>query len=112
MNGLTLQIITYFLLAITFIVATLNIIQYTKNVKLKNKIDELELEKNKVISAPIVNELSKVELLVKNEVIEIRVKGWQERFENIKNKEIPLINDLILEADFLFKNINLKTLLK
>jgi septation ring formation regulator len=103
MNELTLQLITYFLIAMTVIIATLNIIQYAKNSKLKKDIDELELQKNKVISAPIMTELSKVELLAKNEVIEGRVKGWQERFDNVKNKEIPSINDLLLEADFLFE---------
>lgn len=103
MNNYTLQLITYFLLTTTAIVATLNIIQFFKNSKLKKYIDELELQKNKVISAPIMNEISKVELLAKNETIESRVKGWQERFENIKNKDVPSINDLLIEADFLFE---------
>lgn len=103
MNNYTLQLITYFLLATTTIVTTLNIIQFYKNNKLKKYIDELELQKNKVISAPIMNEISKVELLAKNETIESRVKGWQERFENIKNKDLPSINDLLIEADFLFE---------
>lgn len=103
MNDFTLQIITYFLIATTFIVVTLNVIQYFRNNGLKKDIDELELQKNKVISAPIMTEISKVELLSKNEVIESRVKGWQERYDNIKNKDIPSINDLLLEADFLLE---------
>ncbi|MDD2203286.1 MAG: septation ring formation regulator EzrA [Bacilli bacterium] len=103
MDDFTLQMVTYFLIAITFIVATLNIIQYIRSSKIKKSIDEFELEKNKVISAPIMTELSKVETLAKNEVVENRVKGWQERFANVKNNEIPSINDLLLEADYLFE---------
>ena len=112
MNGFTLQIITYCLIALTFIVATLSTIRYFKNSKLKKNIDELELEKNKVISAPIINELSKVELLAKNDLVEKRVKGWQQRFENVKNNEIPSINDMLLEADFLFDKKKYKDMTK
>ncbi|MDD4298145.1 MAG: septation ring formation regulator EzrA [Bacilli bacterium] len=112
MNGLTLEIVTYFLLATTLIITTLSIIQYVNNNRLKKYIDELELQKNKVIGAPIMTELSKVDLLAKNEVIENRVKGWQERFDNIKNKDIPSINDLLLEADFLFEKKKHKDIAK
>lgn len=112
MNDTTLQIVTYFLLAITVIVIVLNIIQYFRNNRLKKYITELELQKNKVISSPIMTEITKVELLGKNEVIETRIKGWQERFENIKNKEIPSINDLLLEADFLFQKKQYKEIAK
>jgi septation ring formation regulator len=101
MNSITLQTITYFLIVITFISATLGIIQYIRNNKLKKIIDELELEKNKVISAPIITELSKVEVLGKNNAIENRVKKWENRFNNVKNEDISSINDLLLEADFL-----------
>ena len=98
-----LQITTYFLIAVTLIILTLSLFQYLKTNKLKNRISDLELQKNQVIGAPIIVELSKVESLAKNKVIENRVKGWQKRFENIKNNQIPSINDLLLEADFLLE---------
>lgn len=101
MGGSTLEIVTYVLITVTFIVVTLAMIQYLKNSKLKKTIDELELQKNKVIGAPIITELSKVEVLAKNDVIESRVKGWHNRFEKVKESDIPSINDLLLEADFL-----------
>lgn len=103
MDGLMLQITTYFLIAVTLIILTLSLFQYLKTNKLKNRISDLELQKNQVIGAPIIVELSKVESLAKNKVIENRVKGWQKRFENIKNNQIPSINDLLLEADFLLE---------
>lgn len=112
MGSVNLQAITYFLIVTTVIVATLSIIRYAKSSKIKKNIDELELEKNKVISAPIINELSKVELLAKNDLVEQRVKGWQQRFDNVKNNEIPSINDMLLEADFLFDRRKYKDLNK
>ncbi|MFA5408201.1 MAG: septation ring formation regulator EzrA [Bacilli bacterium] len=112
MNQVTLQLITYFLLTTTTIVVVLNIIQWSRNNKIRKVIDDLEMQKNKVISSPIITELSRVELLVKNEAVENRVKGWQERFLNIKNNDIPSINDLLLEADFLFENKKYRELAK
>jgi septation ring formation regulator len=100
---LTLQLTTYFLLAVVLITAVLNLIQYLHGKKLKNELDTLETAKNKVINAPIMSELSKVESLVKNEKIEEKFKSWQKRFNNIKNVSVPHINDLLLEADFLLE---------
>lgn len=108
MNDITLQLVTYFLITITFIIATLNIMQSIKNSNYKKKLDQFELEKNEVIGSPIMVELSKVEVLAKNEAIENRVQGWHSRFDEIKNGEIVSINDLLLETDFLLDSKNYK----
>ena len=112
MNDISFELITYYLISVIFIVAILNIIQYVRTNTYKNKISEFEFEKNKVIGAPIITELSKVELLAKNETIENRVQGWQDRFDLIKNNEIVKINDLLLEADFLLEGKNYRDLIK
>lgn len=112
MNDFALQTVTYFLIAATFIVVTLVVITNVKNNRLRKVMGELELEKNKVISAPIINELTKVEVLAKNTNIEERVKGWQDRFNIIKNDDISSINDLLLEADFLFEKHKYKDMAK
>jgi len=112
MNNISFELITYYLISVIFIVAILNIIQYVRTNTYKNKISEFEFEKNKVIGAPIITELSKVELLAKNETIENRVQGWQDRFDLIKNNEIVKINDLLLEADFLLEGKNYRDLIK
>jgi septation ring formation regulator len=113
MNNITLELVTYFIIAVILITIILNIIQVVRNNKYKKEINELEREKNKVISAPIMSELSKVEALVKNEKIEERFKNWQKRFNNIKGISIPAINDMLLEADFLLEQKNYKvTLIK
>ncbi len=112
MNDISFELITYYLISVIFIIAILNIIQYVRTNTYKNKISQYELEKNIVIGAPIITELSKVELLAKNETIENRVQGWQDRFDLIKNNEIVKINDLLLEADFLLEGKKYRDLSK
>jgi septation ring formation regulator len=112
MNGITLENVTYFLIVLTFIIASLGIMKHLKSNKLKKQIDELELEKNKVIGAPIITELSKVEVLGKNNAIEARVKGWENRFNKVKNEDISSINDSLLEADFLLDKKKYKDVYK
>jgi septation ring formation regulator len=110
-NDLTLEITTYFLLAIFFITIVLNIISYFHNKKIKKELAVLELNKNKIISVPLMSELSKVEALVKNEKTEEKYQLWRNRFDEIKNIELSRINDMLLEADFLLEQKNYKDLL-
>ena len=68
--------------------------------KLKNRIEELDREKNIIESAPVLAELSKLETIIKNEKMEEKYNSWQKRFENIKDNNIELINDMIIDVDF------------
>ncbi|MDD3048562.1 MAG: septation ring formation regulator EzrA [Bacilli bacterium] len=101
MDGLILQLVTYFIVAIILITVVLNIMQASKSNKYKKNITKLEKDKNSVISSPIMSELNKVEALVKNEKIEEKFHSWQHRFDNIKKVSVGNINDMLLEADFL-----------
>ena len=58
----TLYIVVIIVLVIIFILKNMK-----QNKKLKKAISELEKEKNLIISAPILNELTKVESLVKDD---------------------------------------------
>lgn len=106
MNDITIRLATYFIISIVLITIILNIIQMIKSNKYKKTLNKLDFEKNQVISAPIMTELSKVETLVKNEKIEERFHNWQERFNKIKGVSISNINDSLLEADFLLEQKN------
>lgn len=65
-------------------------------------ITSLEKEKNMLINVPVLNELSKVEALVKNNnKLEERYNAWKLKFEIIENETIPSINDMLIELDFL-----------
>ena len=85
-----------------------------KNVRLKkaltNKINKLERDKNMVLSTPILNELSKAESLVKDDKTKIRFDEWQEKFDNIRNNDIPKVTDMLLEADACIDKRNYKEL--
>lgn len=67
--------------------------------KIKNRIEELDREKNIIESAPVLAELSKLETIIKNEKMEEKYNSWQKRFEDIKDNNIELINDMIIEVD-------------
>lgn len=67
--------------------------------KIKKRIGELDKEKNIIESAPVLAELSKLETIIKNEKIEEKYNAWQKRFEDIKDNNIELINDMIIDVD-------------
>ncbi len=101
MDGLVLQLVTYFFAAVFIIVVVLNLMQMVRTNKLKKELQQLETEKNLVISSPIMSELTKAQALVKNEKIEERYNNWQNRFNTIKTESLVRISDMLLEADFL-----------
>ena len=91
-------IVVVLLIIISVLVITL---QTRKKKKILKEIDNLEKEKNLLINVPVLNELSKVEALVKsNKKLEDRYNGWKLKFEVIENETIPYINDMLIELDF------------
>lgn len=105
--------VKFFLISIYFIttvviVAVLNIMQNINNKKLRKKIEQLEIEKNKIDSTPITPELSKIEAYLKNDKLEIMYSGWKTRLEDIKNEQIPKISELLLEAEYSLKQADYK----
>ena len=91
-------IVVVLLIIIVVLVITL---KTKKKKKILKEIDNLEKEKNLLINVPVLNELSKVEALVKsNKKLEDRYNGWKLKFEVIENETIPYINDMLIELDF------------
>jgi len=103
MNDIVLEMVTYFILAVIFITLVLNVIQVLRNNKIKKQLTKLEKEKNQIVNASIVNELTKVENLLTNEKITEQYNKWQECLNNIKKQEVSSIEDLLLEVDFLLE---------
>ena len=113
MENFTLIIFTIVAIAAILIVAVICIIRHFYNKKVTNKIEDLDIEKNTIASMPITPELAKIETFLKNDKIEELYNNWQERLKAIREKEIPTINDMLLDADYTlkqkdFKNVNLK----
>lgn len=83
------------ILAILFFVVKIN----RQKKKIREEINNLEREKNLILSAPILNELSKAESLVKDDKTKGLYDNWQTKFDNIRNNDIPEVTDMLLNAD-------------
>ena len=80
--------------------------------KIKESISKLEKDKNLIINAPVLNELSKVEALVKDDKLKYKYDGWQRKFDDIRNVSMPEITDMLLKADSYAESKNYKELRK
>ncbi len=89
--------VLYYIFTMVFVVVVLVLMnkRYRKN--LTNEINNLEREKNLIISSNILSELNKVEALVNNKELKKKYNGWQKRFEVIRDEELPKITDEIIE---------------
>ena len=67
-----LFIFTIYIVTIIILIVIFALRNSKQNKKLKESISELEKEKNLIINAPILNELSKVEALVKDDKLKYK----------------------------------------
>ena len=100
MDTVVMSIITLVLLAAILIVTVLVLIQKRSSSNIKKQLEELEIEKNKIDSTPIIPELTKVESLVKNEKLETMYNKWKDRLDVIRTNQIPKITDMLLDANY------------
>ena len=106
-----LPVIIFVALFIATII-TLIILNIRRKQKFKRAIEELDLEKNKVIGVPVLSELSKVRELVKTDDLKQKLADWDETFKEIKDGQIDTLTDLITEADFLVDRKDYKSAMK
>lgn len=100
--GKGLYIGTIVISILIIFVIFLIILKTKKKKKIIDQISMLEKEKNLLINVPVLNELSKVEALVKsNKKLQERYDEWKLKFEIIESETIPFINDMLIELDFL-----------
>ncbi len=111
MDNIALTIISLAIAAIILIVIVLNLLQSSKNKKMKKLINNLEVQKNVLDSTPIIPELAKVESYLKSEKMEVMYNDWKERLENIKNVQIPRITDMIIETEYSLSQMDYKATL-
>ena len=100
MDGLFI-VLTVVIISFLFILITLIFTKRKQTKKYKNVINELDVEKNKLIGVSILSEFSKVKELVKTDNLKHKLDDWDNIFKNIKDSEVPKLNDLILETEFL-----------
>ena len=111
MENVTLICVTVMLVAMFSIVIVLYALRTAKNKKLKKRIHELDIEKNKIESTPIKPELSKIEAYLKNDKLNLMYNEWSSRLEDIKDNQIPKITDMLLEADYTLSQLDYKSTL-
>lgn len=100
---LSVIIILILILLVVFIV----VYRKKKITKLKEKLDELERQRNLIIATPVMTELSKIEVIVKNDQLEDKYADWKKRYETIKNDRYSAITDKLLEVDNLIETRDL-----
>ena len=104
--------VTYYIVALIIIIIVLNIINNKEKKKYQAKIALLERDKNLIISTGILTELNKVENLVNNDAMQKLYTNFQNRFEDIKNNDIPKISEDLDEIVELFSKKDYKELQK
>lgn len=102
--------VTYYIFSIIIIVLVLNKINGNSKKKYQETINNLERDKNLIISAGILTELNKVEHLVNNDLMQEMYDDLKTRFDEIKKLEIPKITDEIIEIQDLFEDKDYKKL--
>ncbi len=112
MNNVILILVMYYIFAVILITATLNIIEYSSKKRYKREVENLDIEKNQVIDAPIMTELSKVENLTKVKSIDEKYNVWKNEIDKIKEFSNKDLNDMIIEADFLIDQKSYKDYIK
>ena len=102
--------VAYYILTIIIVIIVLALISKRDKNKLKKEKDELEKEKNLIISASMLSELNKVEALVNNDEMKVKLDDWHKRFNEIKDVELPKITDEINEIEELYEDKDYKEL--
>ncbi len=109
-NTFILLGVTYFIIAFIIIIVVLTIINKKEKNKYQLKFNELERNKNLIISAGILSELNKVEGLINNQSLQEKFDDWKVRFNEIKEVDLPKIDDQLLEIEELHRQRKSKEL--
>ena len=99
MQGQFLIIGSAFVIAMIIVIVILHFIKKAEMKYYRNKVKNLEIQRNMVASTPVLLELSKVEPIIKNDKMEEKYNKWQQTFETIKGKRLAVIDDMLIDLD-------------
>lgn len=111
MENISLFLGTLYVIAIVLIIVVLSTIQHFTKKRHQKEVERLEKEKNIVIDPVIMTELSKAESLIRNEKLKEKCLSWNKGIDKIKEEYVPIINDLIIETEYLLEEKNYKDFL-
>ena len=104
--------VTYYIVSVLIIIIILNKINKKEKNKYKQEIDELERDKNQIISSDIMSSLQTVEEFVNNDLMQEVYTNLRTRFDAIKKEDIPKITDNLLKLQDLYDSKKYKELNK
>lgn len=99
MQGQFLIIGSAVVIALIIVIVGLHLVKKAEKKFYRNKVKNLEIQRNMIASTPVLLELSKVEPIIKNDKMEEKYNHWQERFEVIKGKRLTVIDDMLIDLD-------------
>ena len=105
-------VVTTTIVAIVLALTTFFIVKRNQTNRYKKEINELDVEKNKLIGVSVLSEISKVKDLVKTDNLKNKLDDWDNTFNLIKNERVPKLNDLISDAEFLIDKKDYKQAIK
>ena len=99
MQGQYLIIGSYLVISIIIVIVVLHFIRRSIANKYRKRVHDLEVKKNVVASTPVSLELSKVEPIIKNDMMEEKYNDWQARFTQLREKKLSQIDDMLINLD-------------
>lgn len=111
MQGQYLVLGSYLVICIIIVIVALHFIRRGITSRYRKKVKELEVAKNMVASTPVSLELSKVEPIIKNDKMEEKYNDWQEQFDDLREKKLAQIDDMLIDLDIYIDKRDYKTCL-
>ena len=103
--------ISFYIVSIIILIIVLNVINNNERKRFRREINSLEREKNLIISSSILSEIHKVEALISdNDKMQEKLEDWKERFNRIKDEDVPKITDELIEIEDLYNDKEFKML--
>lgn len=99
MQGQFLIIFSAIVIALIIVIVVLHFVKVAEMRYYRNKVKNLEVQRNMVASTPVLLELSKVEPIIKNDKMEEKYNMWQEKFANIRERRLSIIDDMLIDLD-------------
>ena len=96
-------------IALVIVIIILHFIRQFEMKYYKDRIKNLEMQRNIVASTPVLLELSKVEPIIKNDKMEEKYNKWQDDFIQLKENRLTLIDDMLIDLDVYIDNRDYKS---
>ena len=96
----SLVILTMVIILVILLVTAIIIVRNNRIKRIKDALNRLEIQKNRIDSSQIIPELAKVEAFLNNEKLEVMYNEWKNRLSVIKEVDVPRLNDSILDAEY------------